>query len=299
MDHDGATRTTPERVVWSDWIPLQNAIGGDCVPRVAGLYRIRKRTDDHLVYVGQTGKGQMHLRRRIGMLRGVYRDEMPYRDPHTAGPALWALHQIGGTELMVSFAEVHGDTPWRKGLECVVITEHRRRFGVSPTANFGRMPRGFRMSSANNSKLVAAGKRFRGGPSTEPDTSHLPGGPPVGLFDGPPTADGWCGHAWSPWSPAEDIDCGPAEGLYRLRGASSDTLAYVGEGVVQKRVWARLRRSRSPSHPQGSVLADLVPLQVSWTSGRWEKHQRLELENDLIAAHVLVTGVLPAAQFLG
>jgi hypothetical protein len=28
-------------------------------------------------------------------------------------------------------------------------------------------------------------------------------------------------------------------------------------------------------------------------------HQRLELENDLIAAYVLETGTIPAAQFLG
>jgi hypothetical protein len=31
----------------------------------------------------------------------------------------------------------------------------------------------------------------------------------------------------------------------------------------------------------------------------WLDHQRLELENDLIAAHLLTTGQVPAAQFLG
>jgi hypothetical protein len=32
------------------------------------------------------------------MLRGIYRPEMPYRDPHTVGPALWAQRQLGGEE---------------------------------------------------------------------------------------------------------------------------------------------------------------------------------------------------------
>jgi hypothetical protein len=31
----------------------------------------------------------------------------------------------------------------------------------------------------------------------------------------------------------------------------------------------------------------------------WLKHQRLELESDLIAAHVLTIGSPPVAQFLG
>jgi hypothetical protein len=47
-------------------------------------------------YIGQTGMGTMTIRKRLRMLRGVYGELMPYRDPHTAGPALWALyHQTG------------------------------------------------------------------------------------------------------------------------------------------------------------------------------------------------------------
>ena len=42
-------------------------------------------------YIGQTGSGQMNLRKRIAMLKGIYLAEMPHRDPRTAGPGLWAL----------------------------------------------------------------------------------------------------------------------------------------------------------------------------------------------------------------
>ena len=52
-----------------------------------GLYRIRRAGRDDLDYIGQTG---LRLRDRLAMLRGIYRDKMPYRDPHTVAPALWA-----------------------------------------------------------------------------------------------------------------------------------------------------------------------------------------------------------------
>ena len=44
--------------------------------------------------IGQTGTGTMTLRARLGMLRGMYGPQKPYRGPHTAGPALGALHQL-------------------------------------------------------------------------------------------------------------------------------------------------------------------------------------------------------------
>ena len=78
-------------IAWSDPVPLQGAIRGAAVPALPGLYRIRRVGLPHWDYVGQTGVGRMNLRRRMAMLRGIYADQMPYRDPHTAGPGLWAL----------------------------------------------------------------------------------------------------------------------------------------------------------------------------------------------------------------
>jgi hypothetical protein len=45
------------------------------------------------------------------------------------------------------------------------------------------MPAGFAMSSGNSARLVAAGKRSRGGPSTESLAAHAPGVPPRGALD--------------------------------------------------------------------------------------------------------------------
>jgi hypothetical protein len=144
-------------------------------PNVPGLYRIRRVGSTSIDYIGQTGAGGMTLRRRVAMLRGLYGAEMAYRDPHTAGPALWVLLQIGREEFEVSVAPVEGSNAWRRALEALTIALYRQEFGGSPTVNFGRMPSGYRMSSGNNRRLVAAGRRFREGPLADPNWSHRPG----------------------------------------------------------------------------------------------------------------------------
>ena len=55
------------------------------------------------------------------MLRGVYGSEMPYRDPHTVAPALWAQRQLTSEDYEASTYPVVGDARWRKALECVAI----------------------------------------------------------------------------------------------------------------------------------------------------------------------------------
>jgi hypothetical protein len=61
-----------------------------------------------------------------------------------------------------------------------------------------------------------------------------------------------------------------------------------------------LRKGRQGGHSQEAHFSSPETLEVSWTlCEAWLDHQRLELENDLIAAHALALGVSPAAQFLG
>ena len=170
-----------------------------------------------LDYIGQTGRS---LRERLGSRSAVYRSEMPYRDPHTAGPALWALQQETACDFEISVLPVDCDSRLRKGLEALVVALYRQEHQCSPTVNFGRMPKGYRMSSGNNARLVAAGRRFHGQRCTEPQESWWPGIPPRGRLDTNSHADDWCGHKWSPWVPmTETLDKAPAtqQGLYRVR----------------------------------------------------------------------------------
>jgi hypothetical protein len=99
------------------WRPLVTASRDPEIPASPGLSRIRRIGWDDLDYIGQTGMGTMTLRKRLGMLRGVYGELMPYRDPHTAGPALWALYHQTGEDFEVSVVPVEGTTQWRKGVE--------------------------------------------------------------------------------------------------------------------------------------------------------------------------------------
>ena len=285
---------------WEGWAPLAMAATGGQLPSRPGLYRIRRVGWSGLDYLGQTGMGTMTLRKRISMLRGVYGPVMPYRDPHTAAPGLWALRHQTGCDFEVSVQVVEGTTQWRKTLEAVAITGYRLERGSSPILNFGRMPAGYLMSSANNATLVLSGRRFRGGPATEPAASHLPSLPPLTSAPGPSTSSGWGGHRWQPWAPLRGIQVPVGSvGLYRVRDPHRQGLVYVGQGRIRTRLAAHLAKAARPDHPQARWFG-LVDLECSWTiNSSWLAHQRLELENDLIAAHFLEYGGPPSAQFLG
>jgi hypothetical protein len=290
-------------LAWSPWVPHLGCWRGSTIPDVPGLYRIRRVGQSFLDYVGQTGKGEMTLRKRLGMQRGIYAAEMPYTDPHTAAPSLWALRQAAGVEFEVSVASVPGCVAWRKGLEALAVALHRQEFGRSPTVNFGRMPAGFRKSSGNNRRLAETGRRFRGGMCNTDEPHHAPGTPPAGTLTGDPADDGWCGHAWSTWLPLDLATALPpptATGLYRIRAAAGDGLLYIGEGLVSARLIAHWRKSRRPGYPQGDVFGSAGQLECSWVlNASWLSHQRLELECDLIGAHLLATANVPLAQFRG
>jgi hypothetical protein len=86
---------------------------------------------DDLDYIGQTGMGTMTLRKRIGMLHGGYSQLMPYRDPHTVGPAFWALHHQSGVDFEVSAVPVEGSPPWRTGPEALAIAPCRQEHEVA------------------------------------------------------------------------------------------------------------------------------------------------------------------------
>lgn len=89
-----------------------------------------------------------------------------------------------------------------------------------------------------------------------------------------------------------------ANGLYRLKVPGQAELLYIVQGLVRARLLAHLLKGGQPTHRQSTLFAG--PLEYSWVLGSsWFPHQRLELENDVIAASILSTGTIPQAQFLG
>src|SRR5262245_57606024 len=180
-------RTPP--VDCSPWRPLTDC-WADRELTSPGLYRIRRVGRDDLDYIGQTG---LRLRERLAMLKGVYRSEMPYRDPHTVAPALWAQRQLGGEDYEASTCPVAGNARWRKALESVAVALYRQAHRRSPTLNFGRMPIRYRVASPNNARVVAARRRFRGGTTKVSDSSHLRSICPTDLLEADACSERWCG----------------------------------------------------------------------------------------------------------
>jgi hypothetical protein len=59
-----------------------------------------------------------------------------------------------------------------------------------------------------------------------------------------------------------------------------------------------MQKARTPDHPQAAVFAG--PIECSYVlDDAWHAHQRLELDDDLIAAYVLTTGTVPPGWFIG
>jgi hypothetical protein len=276
---------------WGPWLPLRGAGRNREITAAPGLYRIRRIGRVDLDYIGQTGHG---LRARLGHLGGVYGDAMPFNDPHTAGPGLWALRQSTRCEFECSVAPLDADAPTRKGLEALAVSVHRIRYQRSPTLNFGRMPAGWNKSSGNNARLVAAGKRVRGGP--DPTRRRVPDAPPPRTLSDEVIALGWLGHDWTDWAPT--IPTPPPNGLYRARRIDAPDLLYIGQGRIRDRIRSHLAKASQVGHPQQKHFGD-EPLWSCTAVEHGHPTQLLELENDLIASHVCTTGHPPRAQFFG
>ena len=288
---------------WPPYHPLEGAGRNKAIPIEPGLYRIRRVGLTDQDYIGQSGM-ERGVRQRLGMLNGVYGEVMPYRDPHTVGPALWAMRDKNGCEYEASVCPLpDASTPHRKGLECMAIAHHRQERRQSPTFNFGRMPEGYRMSSHNNARLIASGRRYRGGKTDQVEDSHQAGIAPSGPLNGPSAGSYWLGLGWSEWLPVSDIgtigDSGDI-GLYRMRRNGASTLSYVGEGKIRDRVKAHMGKGGDLKHPQYHSFRDAGSLEFAYVvCPDLLRHQRLEVETDLIGAHVLEHGAVPLAQFLG
>lgn len=67
---------------------------------------------------------------------------------------------------------------------------------------------------------------------------------------------------------------------------------------MRARLASHLGKASRLGHRQAPLFS--ARLECSWAlNPTWLRHQRLELETDLIGAHVLAMGQAPAAQFLG
>ena len=215
---------------WSEWKTL-DADSFSEVPKEPGLYRIRHRSEErnHLEYIGESGD----TRRRVQSLaRGVYAEEMPYRDPHTAAPCLWAIRDKIGPALEVSYTTPSKakNNQHRKGVEMSLIALHRRKANHSPTGNFGRIIEGYKQSSYSYNDPAYKGGRLESG--EEEPNSAIGIGPLDWRNWREPLAQDWMGLDWfEPCRLGERLKADPPDtGVYRIWYEEQESsLAYIGE----------------------------------------------------------------------
>lgn len=271
---------------WSSWIRLdpspQTLVD---VPSSPGLYRVRHQRRDGLEYIGETE----NARRRIRTLgRQVHKEEMPFRDPHTAAPCLWAVRDHAGEGLEVSYTTPDSatQTQHRKGLEAALIAAHRQQKGRSPTANFGRMLPGYTQSTYR--AQGTRGERVdKGGEYNHVTPSRSP---PPGTNAANVIAIDWMGLTWSTVRPLKDRLQFNADGpgIYRIwyQGAAPP-LAYVGESAnLKDRLY-----DHEKTFGKEALVAIATPPDIDTSA------KRKELETDLIGTHVRQHDLTPLAQF--
>ncbi|RXE56547.1 hypothetical protein ABH15_07465 [Methanoculleus taiwanensis] len=281
---------------WSPWVPL------DTPPHELamtlsepGVYRIKPLDKECLVYIGQTGRA---LRQRLRELREYRKSTelMPYNDPHTAAPSLWAWRDATGMDFACSAAPVSPDSGKdpalvkreREGLECYLLWQYRLEFRASTLCNFGRFHPNYLKSRDKNSKK-------RGG--RLPDGAINPAGgasfPPLRLH-GNPTDRDWMTLSWTDPRVFDDQKTAnvPAKpGVYKILDAATGELCYIGQ--------TKTMRSRLATHGQKSWEGREVAFAYCLQPGTVLPHQLKELENDLIAAFYAATKTVPRFQFLG
>jgi hypothetical protein len=278
---------------WSPWIDLYGAQINSQSPKVEGVYRIRDRNTSSILYVGET----RNLRRRFSHLQTTYSAEIPYADPHTATPALWAYLQDNETELDISFIVIQGVRAKRMTIESAYIAILRHEAGDTPMANFGQMPNGWTKSSGNSTKLVELGKRFKG--HRNQDVIRTPSMPSLLDLSNSPLDHSWGNLQWSNWEefpkalPPQSVN-----GLYRISRPDAEVLSYIGQGKIRARIKAHSSKYGIDGHAQSHEFAP--GFLTSWVSVQvTHPRQLLEMETDLIASHYISFNAGPTAQFIG
>ena len=267
-------------LAWTPWVPF---VGGDfrTLPASAGLYRVRVIGQDCLVYVGQTGRS---LRERLRALRKhTLMQEMPFNDPHTAAPSLWAWAHAERFTFECSAACSTAERSARLALESWLLWDHRVSTGESTLCNHGGFHAGYKKSRNRSTGQ-------RGGP--------IGGAPPefrrISISSAPLLASGeftgarWMGLHWTPWTSLKSVVQVSGKALYRLRQAGGAELLYIGETLRLNDRMAAHARTYGGLEVEFSCA--ILPPDTS-------KSALHELENDLLGCYFATFKRAPAHQF--
>lgn len=275
-----------DKCVWSEWLPLNGDVSVyKSVPaKQSGLYRIRAISKAGLIYIGQTGRC---LRERLRALRtGVYAQDMPYNDPHTAAPNLWVWLNEEGYEYEFSFLVSDLETPQRQGLEDFFLWKHRKEYGFSTLCNYGRFHK--QWLKPTNKKQGRKGERLLSGNFNPSGLTSSP----VLDHKGRSKDASWMGLDWSEPSELNMVTVNflnDTPAVYRIMDARSLEVIYIGETKeLQRRLKAHAKKIWNRSEILFSY-ANCIDLS--------QAHLRHEIEVDLIGAYFEENQRVPCFQY--
>lgn len=272
---------------WSPWVPFTATRQVfQRIPDEPGLYRIRPAGKDFLMYVGETRRA---VHQRLHELRIELKgaDRMPWSEPHTESPGLWAWHDAEGYEYECSAAPLDASTNGRRGMEAFLLYRYRQERGESPLCNFGRFHPRYRRSTTRKENV-------RGGKLAEGQKDNPAGGP--GLLPltpaGVPGDRNWMGLSWSipePLVPEKIQGVPERQGVYIMSDAGSQEIVSIGQSMNCAR---RLLDNSSRSWDDSEILFSYhIPEKPV------PQHQLRELEGDLIGNYYEQHRKAPVFQF--
>jgi len=282
-------------IKWSDWMSLFPTRDLSVVPQEPGIYLVSHEELSGIQYVGHSRTDLRNRIRRMGY--EIDSKEMPFRDPHTAAPRLWAIANEYDVDFQVCWASIdrisEDETPSSLtstrtigelatvnelvGLKAAYLAGYRFVSRQSPTANFGYMLPGYEQSGPSSS-----GKR--GGKIEQDDVESGVREETIATWDAwdDVTSDSWMGFDWETYDLGDFEDPYPeAEGVFRIWQRGTDTLVQVGATTD-----IRNQVLDAETHDDGTM--------VSFDQRKFgDVADRQAVATDLVGAHYLAKDIVP------
>ncbi len=263
---------------WSNWTSFEKQTS--TVPASSGLYRVKPKNQDVLIYIGQT----KNLKRRISQLISeTSKQEMPFRDPHNGAPCLWAWQKEEGLNFEFSYAEFENSEIMKRTVEHHLFWKYRLEVGESPLCSFGKFHKNYKISSQRFKKMH--GCRLENEINKAGLKSHKPL-----LINGNFFKNNWMGLEWAESKTLDMANVkalGVQPSVYKI--FTTQELLYIGE--------TRKLKSRLTDHAKKSWSCSEVYFSFSPQDDDILPHQLKEIENDLIAGYYEQTKRPPLWQF--
>ena len=269
---------------WTPWISFSSPkLDWLLLPNQSGLYRVKPENSNLIAYIGETGKG---LRNRINALkRGTLSELMPFNDPHTAAPNLWAWRKEEHWNYECSVSPFTKSRVDRKAMECLLLWKYRLEKVESTLCNHGRFHKNYRKSSDRSKN-----KRGYRLPNSEINPSSGTSSKPLKIQSKPLDED-WMGLQWSKEFPIiiESLKQLPnTPSVYRISKSEQGVLVYIGETTKLKNRF--MQHCRTYQDDSLSFSFSILPKST-------KNYQLHEIENDLIGAYYSQTQLVPKYQF--